>query len=273
MVLANTVVGSDHPVDLTPVDALLARMDAHLGELRDRRARIFIYTYRFLTTQMRKNLLAGRFADPMFVMGLMYRFAELYFTAEQGHREGDRVACPAPWRAFFRIAEAGKRVTDAELLLLGMNAHIVHDLPLAMWTQMGRAGDFEPMGGHGAHTNRLGIREFDHCMVNEVLEESIDEMQDTLAREFFGWLRVVDVALLRVDEWLIHQMLKAARRDVWTHVVALGSARNPAEAAAVRLHLVTESMENVGKIDVGTWLPRGVARFLRPGFVDVAERK
>ncbi len=272
MVLATTVVGDLMPLDLGPVDQLMTRMTGHLTDQGARRSRIFIYTYRFLTTQMRKNLAASRFADPPFVMGLMYRFAELYFLAEEGHRSGDRVACPAPWRAFFRAAELGNRVTDAELLLLAMNAHIVHDLPLAMWTQMGRAGDFEPMGGHGAHTNRLGIREFDHCMVNEVLEESIDEMQDTLAREFFGWMRIVDVALLGIDEWLIHLMLKAARRDVWTHVIALGSARNPTEAAAVRLHLVTESLENVGKIDVGSRLPRRLARLLRPAFVELAER-
>jgi hypothetical protein len=276
--LAQTFLGAELPLDLSPVDRLLERMDTHLAELRGRgdRAQIFIFTYRFLTTQMRKNLLAGRFADPMYAMGLMYRFAELYFVAEEGHRRGDRVACPAPWRAFFRVADASRRTSDAELLLLGMNAHIVHDLPLAMWEQMERAGDFAPMGQEAPMSGRLGVRQFDHDMVNEVLEESIDPMQDTLAREYFGWLRVVDVAMLRVDEWLIHLLLRSARRDVWTHVVALGCARHAGEAAAVRRHLVTEAMENVARIDVVNALPsrrlRNLARRLRPDFAELAER-
>ncbi len=270
--LATTILVSELPLDVSPVDSLVAKMDAHLDALRDHRSRIFIYTYRFLTTQMKKNLIAGRFADPPFVMGLMHRFAELYFDAHAGHVDGDRAACPPPWRAFFRVADHGRRVTDAELLLLGMNAHIVHDLPLAMWMQMERAGDFESSIGKSVMTSRTGVRQFDHDMVNEVLEESIDPMQDTLAREFFGWMRFVDVAMLRVDEWLIHTLLKAARRDVWTHVLGLGCARAPVEAAAVRRHLVAESMENVGKLDLVSKLPRGLGARLRPGFVELADR-
>ena len=51
--------------------------------------------YRFLTGRMRENLVSGRFADPLFVMRLMDRFAELYFHAAAGFAAGDRDRCAA----------------------------------------------------------------------------------------------------------------------------------------------------------------------------------
>jgi hypothetical protein len=242
-------------------------MDESIAAMRARRDRtlVFAVAYRYQTEQMRKSVLAGRFADPAWVMRVTVRFADIYFRAVDGHRCGDQGLCPAPWRAFFRAADHG-RATAPELLLLGMNAHIVHDLALAMWDEMERSGDFQT----GA---RLGVRQFDHEMVNEVLEEAIDGIQDLVAREHGWWIKAVDLAMLRLDEWIVHVFLRMARRDVWIHVNGLGGARNPFEAAAVRRHLVTEAMENVRRIDLIEQVPlspvRRVLRRWRPAFDDV----
>jgi hypothetical protein len=269
--LAQTTRGTHLPLDLSAIDALVVRMDGDIAALRARgdRSVVFLFAYRIQTLQMRASVLAGRFADPAWVMRVTVRFAELYFSAAETYRVGDGTSCPPPWRSFFSAADHGK-ASPPELLLLGMNAHIVHDLALAMWDVMERAGDFAPMGTAAPMASRLSIRQFDHDMVNEVLEETIDPIQDAVAREFTWWMRVLDVAMLRLDEWVVHKFLRAARHDVWIHVMALGSARNAYEAAAVRRHLVTESMENARRIDLIEHIPvaalRRALRRWRPAF-------
>ena len=85
--------------------------------------------------------LAGRspFTDHEVLVELDVRFAALWLHAYDAERAGHPV--PAPWRPLFE-ARAGGRL-PIQYALSGMNAHIEHDLPLAVVSTC-RARGIEP---------------------------------------------------------------------------------------------------------------------------------
>ena len=85
--------------------------------------------YLDVTTEVNSQLGQGFFADPAFMTQLDVTFANLYFAA--AGVAGDPAAVPLAWRPLAeRRAVAG--IEPIQFALAGMNAHINHDLPLAM---------------------------------------------------------------------------------------------------------------------------------------------
>ena len=85
--------------------------------------------YLDVTRQVNSQLGQGFFADPAFMTQLDVDFANLYFAAAGA--AGDPAAVPLAWRPLAeRRAAAG--IEPVQFALAGMNAHINHDLPLAV---------------------------------------------------------------------------------------------------------------------------------------------
>ncbi len=253
--------------DVAALDAMIARMDARIEQLAragDRRE-LFLYAYRVMTHQMRKNLLGQRFMDPRWTVSVTVRFAQLYFDADEAFERGDGT-CPLPWEAFFRAA-IDRRATILETLLLGMNAHIVYDLPLSLAHIMRTRGELVAAGSAEPSAALLHIRRFDHDQVNEILEESIDLIQEAVAARFSRWLALWDMLGGGLDEWLTGRLLRHFRAQVWLHGAALACARDDAEFEAVRRHLIYECGRNVERIDLVERVPlgwlRGLLRLVR----------
>lgn len=250
-------------VDLAVVDALLARMSARLKVQEQQRdgAAVFMFTYRLLTETLKSSVNLGRFADPAWMIPLAVDFADLYFEAEAAYQR-DPATCVRPWRIFFDVARQG-RASSLEVLCLGMNAHIVHDLPIALAKRMREAADVErDASGEWRLGNRMYLRQFDHEMVNEIIKESIDYAQSAISRRYAWWFTVVDTMLLRFDEWLVDRMLRSARSEVWSNALALVTSRSPGEVAAVRAHLVDLCEDNARKIDLVNLIPSSTGRWL-----------
>ncbi|MEU6808845.1 DUF5995 family protein [Streptomyces sp. NPDC046831] len=119
---------------LTPragtVDAVVARMralDASLPE-RDGVA-VFNRVYLAVTEEVGRRLETGRFTDPRAVTTLDVRFAERYLAAVEAVA-GDRRP-PACWRPLFQFRRH-PGVRPLQFALAGINAHIGHDLALAV---------------------------------------------------------------------------------------------------------------------------------------------
>jgi hypothetical protein len=100
--------------------------------------------YLDVTTEVNSQLGQGFFADPAFMTRLDVTFANLYFAAADV--AGDPAAVPLAWRPLAeRRAVAG--IEPIQFALAGMNAHINHDLPLAMvntCTALATAPDDDP---------------------------------------------------------------------------------------------------------------------------------
>ncbi|MFE5189789.1 DUF5995 family protein [Streptomyces sp. NPDC056628] len=114
----------------TPVDAVLSRMralDARLPE-RDGVA-VFNRVYLTVTEAVDRHIDAGRFPDARAAITLDVRFAERYLTAVETAEEARRP--PACWRPLFQMRRH-PGVRPLQFALAGINAHIGHDLALAV---------------------------------------------------------------------------------------------------------------------------------------------
>ncbi|MFJ8491615.1 DUF5995 family protein [Streptomyces sp. NPDC094038] len=113
-----------------PVGTVVARMralDAALPE-RDGIA-VFNRVYLAVTEEVERRLDAGRFANPGAAATLDVRFAEHYLTAVDTDEAGRRP--PACWRPLFRFRRH-PGIRPVQFALAGINAHIGHDLALAV---------------------------------------------------------------------------------------------------------------------------------------------
>lgn len=247
------------------MEDVLARMDAHLADLRrtgdDRR--IFLSVYRTMTGAIHDAVAAGRFVDPAWTEDLTARFALLYFAAEDDWTTTG--TCAAAWSAAFSVAGT-PRVSAVEHALLGINAHIVYDLPQAVAATMRAAGD---VAGDDLPAGILVRRRHDYDVVNHVLAETVDAAQEILAEHSraAAWL---DTLALRLDEYAAEMMLRLARTQGWHISLALAVARDEREEAAVLAHLDRIACDYVERIDLLRLLPtragRALAGRIRPPF-------
>jgi hypothetical protein len=113
-----------------PVDRVVERLAAVEARLpRDDGVRVFCRVYREVTARIAVRVRDDTFADPPFVVALDVVFADLFFAAERAMRAGR--GCPKAW---LPLAEHRRRpgVLPLQFALAGMNAHINHDLALAV---------------------------------------------------------------------------------------------------------------------------------------------
>ncbi|KUM71646.1 hypothetical protein J7F01_24080 [Streptomyces sp. ISL-22] len=114
----------------TPVDAIVSRMralDATLPE-RDGVA-VFNRVYLTVTEAVDRHIDGGRFADARAAITLDVRFAERYLAAVE--RAADERRPPACWRPLLQMRHH-PGVRPLQFALAGINAHIGHDLALAV---------------------------------------------------------------------------------------------------------------------------------------------
>lgn len=256
---------------LEELDAVMERMEARIVELRaaDDDRRIFLAVYATMTGAIHRGVHEGRFMDPPWTAELTTRFARLYFDAEDAWQH-ERAACPNAWRAAF--AAAGRpRISVIEHALLGINAHIVYDLPFAVSGTMRASGDVVDGRLRG---DTLVRRRHDYEVVNHILAETILDAQAVLAEES-RVSRVLDRIALRFDGYAAEALLRASRTQGWHNALALAVARDEQEHEAVRQHLDRVACGYVQRLDVTQFVPgarvrRAVAR-LRPPFAAALE--
>ncbi|MET9449553.1 DUF5995 family protein [Streptomyces cinerochromogenes] len=113
-----------------PVDAVVARMRALDTALpaRDGVA-VFNRVYLAVTEEIDRRLDTGGFPDPRAATALDVRFAERYLAAVDAAAADRRP--PACWRPLFQLRRH-PGVRPLQFALAGINAHIGHDLALAV---------------------------------------------------------------------------------------------------------------------------------------------
>lgn len=91
--------------------------------------RCFNSMYLNITRQVGSRLTAGFFADPEFMTQLDIAFANLYFEAVNA--ASDPASVPLAWQPLVE-QRAQPGIEPVQFALAGMNAHINHDLPIAV---------------------------------------------------------------------------------------------------------------------------------------------
>ncbi|MFG2848021.1 DUF5995 family protein [Kitasatospora sp. NPDC048296] len=172
---------------------------------------VFNRAYLTVTEAVRDRLAGGYFADPAAMAELDVVFAGRYLLAVAADAAGQEP--PACWRPLFTL-RAHPGVHPLQFALAGMNAHIQHDLPLAVVDLCLRRGG-EPTGV-----------EADYHRINGVLAEV-----ETAVREQL----MPGPDLLEHAEPLTHLLgtwsVEAAREGAWAAVQALWELRRLPGAA------------------------------------------
>src|SRR5262249_13857022 len=147
-------MSSDPPAPpATTVAEVIARMEAiGTGLAAGDGLGCFNRMYLEVTQQVNAELDQGFYADPVFMTQLDVTFAGLYCSAPDA--AGDRAAVPLAGRPpAEQRASAG--IEPVQFALAGMNAHINHDLPLAVVATCAALGTSPEAGAHLADYQKV----------------------------------------------------------------------------------------------------------------------
>ena len=166
--------------------------------------------YLQVTQTVGTDLGQGFFADPAFMTSLDVNFANLYFAAAQA--AGTPAAVPLAWRPLAEL-RGGAGIEPIQFALAGMNAHINHDLPLALVTTCTQLGTAPSDGAHYADFQKVDA-------LLDAAEGNIKKSFET-APEL-----AVDRHLQAVDNLVACWAINSARDLAWQNAGVLWELRN-----------------------------------------------
>jgi hypothetical protein len=194
---------------LVSVEDVIARMQEIAAEVPDGDgAGVFNDVYLRVTEMVLERLRdGGVFHDDAFMADLDVRFADLWFTAYDSPVDD----VPRAWAPLFDERAAGG-VLPIQFALAGVNAHIEHDLPLAV---------VRTCEAHGRTPHSLGVRD-DYEKVNDLLAG----VEAEIRRSFLSELeRSVDDDLTPVAHLVSSWNIDKAREIAWVNVQTLWELR------------------------------------------------
>lgn len=191
----------------------LSVLEAEFVSRRDKRG-VFATAYVLITRELSDRLDGGVFEDAEWLRRYIPTFADLYRQALVAYRD-EPDACPKPWRIAFDAAATGSLLIQD--VFLGINAHMNHDLPLAL-SEVTIDPDRER-------------RYRDHVRVNDALVAATDPVQDRIKDLYAPGLGLVDVAIGDFDEVLTNFSFGKAREAAWWGGVSLVDAGTDEERA------------------------------------------
>jgi len=143
--------------------------------------------------------------EPEFLEQLDVEFAKLYFAALDSWNRDQDDLCPDVWEVLFR------RAGDLDLsalvaAVLGVNAHINHDLSLALietWKKLGPPPDrIHP----------------DYLLVNKIFYREIKPLRRGFSDD---WQMDLDRLAGPIDDWSQRILVKVTRARAWDQAVKL----------------------------------------------------
>lgn len=208
--------------NVVEVEAGLASLERAFAERGDVRG-AFATTYLESTRRQFVWLRERRFGDMPWVERAMVAFANRYRGALESYEAARLDEVPVPWRLALDADRRGV-LAAVQNLLLGINAHINHDLPLAL-AEVGLT-----IGGE----SRLD----DHQRINETLFAATPEVRRRVPTLYAARLRFVSRWFGGTIDRLVAAGLVAARRRAWNAAADLVAASTEGERRRVfeRIH-------------------------------------
>ena len=186
--------------------------------------------YLQVTQAVENRVSAGGFNNPAWLAELDVQFANLYFNALYAALTG--APCPGCWQALFSCRNQ-TRIARIQFALAGMNAHINHDLPLAV-VSTSKTENTVPQHGTAQYN--------DYTSINTTLDTLIDTAKQELNVRLLGDPLP---AVSHLEDLLAAWNLAAAREQAWTTAECLW--QDSALAAAVRLDGIDGLTTVIGK--------------------------
>ena len=210
-----------HDGDLECVKATLDAMRQHtrqLAEECDHNA-VFAALYTVVTTHYYDTVTADPefFTDNAFVNHEDVVFAHYYFWPYVNWRSGMHDAVPPAWRIAFDAAD-NQEVTATGNLLLGINAHVVRDLPFVL--------------------SRLGLGDKrNHDRVNDILRRAYEPALQTINDHLADSIDEANIEGTSLDEDALFQIVASWREQAWHDATLLSAASTALERAVIQAEI------------------------------------
>jgi len=205
----------------------------------DRRC-IFLKCYSLMTEAMTQSLDPVHFQDPAWVEQLITNFAGYYFAALDAYERGEDA--PLAWRRAHELAGVSGLVAQQHLLL-GINAHINHDLPLSVCDVM--AAEWT-----GADVLRRDARRADFMAVNSVIATIMGIVEHDVCEHYDRHLGAIEARLspvVRLGENVTAMVIDSWRDEAWSNAVRLAEA-TPGQRQAILGEIEEGSLHRVHAI-------------------------
>jgi hypothetical protein len=196
----------------TTIDEVITRMQAIDAALpADDGVACFNRMYLQVTRRVSQLVQQGSFGDAGFVSHLDVVFANLYFGAVNA-MSGHPSAMPVAWRPLVDDRDT-PGIEPVQFALAGMNAHINHDLPLAV---VRTCNDLRTAPTDGSH-------HADYQKIDALLDASEESVRQSLEPSD---VLVVDRHVAAVANVVGNWSIKAARDVAWDTALALWEVRD-----------------------------------------------
>jgi hypothetical protein len=200
------------------VESALGKFETWCIKNNDLRG-VFATAYLQITKAIAKELPRGSFNDNDWSARYLVRFANLYRKALIDVENGTIEAAPKSWQMAFNLAKKRDGFI-IQHLLLGINAHINHDLAIALYDV-----NIDPKRNEKLQ---------DHNRINHILEKATTSLKQSVAEKYAPVLKRVDRGLGNLDDKSIAFSIPKAREHAWAMAVALSSAQSDIEKQILR---------------------------------------
>jgi hypothetical protein len=198
--------------------AVISKMDAQISawEQTGDDRRHFLRCYRLMTSNMLNAIEHKQFIDNVWVNKLLKHFADYYFNALHAFEMGKDV--PAIWNEVF-LSTQNRQLPVIQSIIIGVNAHINYDLVFCLRDML--ADEWSLLTA-----NEKEQRYNDHRFVNQVIADTIDEVQEQIIEPGNYTMQVIDLVFGRLDEYFLSMLITSWREEVWENAIDLIEAGN-----------------------------------------------
>lgn len=196
-------------------------LEQYYGDHPDLRG-VFATAYLHITRSISEVFGTNSFLDDTWTQIYLIRFANLYREAVLHYENGDTELVPKAWRIAFDLAK-NKEGLIIQHLLLGINAHINHDLAVALFDVK-----IDP---------ERAQKYADHTHVNLILEKSTEGLKQAVAEKYAPILNRLDRGLGTIDDEITGFSIPKAREHAWSFAIALTAAQTSLEQQILRKSL------------------------------------
>ncbi len=246
------------PEDIAGVVARLKLLQQILDEMppspKAHRVAAFNSLYLTITERVAAHLDGKDVVDRQWLEVLDVEFARLYFTALSSWGVPDRDT-PDAWEVLFRRAQ-DSGVSGLEAAVLGVNAHINHDLAFAVmatWRRLGHPGD--------------GPQHPDYLLVNRIFYEEIPPLRRRFAN---AWQLEIDRCVGELDDWSQRVLVRTTRAMAWEQAERLWELQDDKEDFARACMVIDRAAAIAGETLLrGTGIVRVLWLTMRAAAADV----
>jgi hypothetical protein len=222
------------PTRISEVLAIQVTVQAILDQLPPSPAnnRVAAFNKLYLTITRRVDVALQTTATwPEFLELLDVEFAKRYFAAlDLWNRERDET--PDVWEVLFKRA-GDLKLSELVAAVLGVNAHINHDLALALittWQKLGPPPDDKKYP--------------DYLLVNKIFYEELQPLKRGFSDD---WQLELDRLVGPLDDWSERILVKVTRAEAWDTALRLWPLRNDAEQFEDARRLIDKAASLLGE--------------------------